>query len=183
MSFILDFHIIQLFLTSYLVNSWVFFYENDIYKIIIDNINKNKTNPVLFIIIKLDQENLAPMAGIEPATRGLTVHCYYQLSYIGIIWSGVRESNSQHPAWKAGTLPIELTPLVLISLQVTLTLLLSSLHAPCGNCVLPYCVNSINMCIINYNPSLSSVFVLKFVNIFSHFRYIVIIIFIFHNQY
>lgn len=39
------------------------------------------------------------------------------------------------------------------------------------------------MCIIYYNPSLSSVFVLKFVNIFSHFRYIVIIIFIFHNQY
>ena len=39
------------------------------------------------------------------------------------------------------------------------------------------------MCIINYNPSLSSVFVLNFVNIFSHFRYIVSIIFIFHNQY
>lgn len=85
----------------------------------------------IFIIssAKTGLGNLAPMAGIEPATRGLTVHCYYQLSYIGIIWSGVRESNSQHLAWKASTLPIELTPLVLISLQVTLTLLLSSLHA------------------------------------------------------
>lgn len=46
-----------------------------------------------------------------------------------------------------------------------------------------HCINSINMCIIHYNPSLSSIFVLKFVNIFSHFRYIVSIIFIFHNQY
>ncbi len=26
------------------------------------------------------------------------------------IWSGRRGSNSQHPAWKAGTLPIELLP-------------------------------------------------------------------------
>lgn len=39
------------------------------------------------------------------------------------------------------------------------------------------------MFIIHYNPSLSSVFVLKFVNIFSHFRYIVSVIFIFHNRY
>lgn len=57
---------------------------------------------------------LAPMAGIEPATRGLTVHCYYQLNYIGshemYVWSGLRDSNSQHSAWKTGTLPIELNP-------------------------------------------------------------------------
>lgn len=70
-------------------------------------------NPVLldFHHNKTGLGNLAPMAGFEPATRGLTVHCYYQLSYIGI-WSGLRASNSQPPAWKAGTLPIELNPLL-----------------------------------------------------------------------
>ena len=87
MSFILDFHIIQLFLTSYLVNSWFFFYENDTYKIIIDDINKSKKIQFYQIFIissaKTGLGNLAPMAGIEPATHGLTVHCYYQLSYIG----------------------------------------------------------------------------------------------------
>ena len=51
---------------------------------------KNKKNPVLsdFHHNKTGLGNLAPMAGIEPATRGLTVHCYYQLSYIGFFGAG-----------------------------------------------------------------------------------------------
>ncbi len=39
------------------------------------------------------------------------------LSYIGQKLSGKRDSNSQHSAWKADALPIELFPLTLSTIQ------------------------------------------------------------------
>ena len=50
-------------------------------------------------------------------THGLEGRCSTPLSYGDIIWSGGRDLNSQQPAWKAGTLPIELHPLKLVSLE------------------------------------------------------------------
>ncbi len=40
------------------------------------------------------------------------------LSYIGQKLSGKRDSNSQHSAWKADALPIELFPLILSILAI-----------------------------------------------------------------
>src|SRR5207245_2641222 len=47
----------------------------------------------------------------------LTKDALYRLSYVGLVrscllpkWSGRRDSNPRHPAWKAGTLPAELHP-------------------------------------------------------------------------
>src|SRR5512141_589886 len=61
------------------------------------------------------------MTGIEPVDLFLTKEALYRLSYMGSNqpgrpadpsagWSGRRDSNSRHPAWKAGALPAELHP-------------------------------------------------------------------------
>lgn len=65
-------------------------------------------------------------------THGLEGRCSTPLSYGDLIWSGRRDLNSQQPAWKAGTLPIELHPLNLVSLQG----IEPQLHPPKG-CALP----------------------------------------------
>ena len=52
-------------------------------------------------------------AGLEPATLGLEGRCSIQMSYGRITdstWSGWRDSNSRHPAPKAGALPGCATP-------------------------------------------------------------------------
>ena len=49
-------------------------------------------------------------AGLEPATLGLEGRCSIQMSYGRLIWSGWRDSNSRHPAPKAGALPDYATP-------------------------------------------------------------------------
>ena len=65
---------------------------------------------------------MEPMTGIEPVDLFLTKEALYRLSYMGSNqpgrpadpsagWSGRRDSNSRHPAWKAGALPAELHPL------------------------------------------------------------------------
>ena len=68
---------------------------------------------------------LEPTTGIEPVNLFLTKEALYRLSYVGVvrtsylivsglllcmIWSGRRDSNSRHPAWKAEALPTELLP-------------------------------------------------------------------------
>ena len=63
------------------------------------------------------------LAGLEPATLGLEGRCSIQMSYKRFIiilhphllqvfknWSGWRDSNSRHPAPKAGALPDCATP-------------------------------------------------------------------------
>ena len=61
------------------------------------------------------------MTGIEPVDLFLTKEALYRLSYMGSNqpgrpatppagWSGRRDLNSRHPAWKAGALPAELHP-------------------------------------------------------------------------
>jgi hypothetical protein len=70
---------------------------------------------------------MEPTTGIEPVNLFLTKEALYRLSYVGgklvtdslktlknnliFIWSGRRDSNSRHPAWKAEALPAELLPL------------------------------------------------------------------------
>jgi hypothetical protein len=70
---------------------------------------------------------MEPTTGIEPVNLFLTKEALYRLSYVGnklataackelknnsiIAWSGRRDSNSRHPAWKAEALPTELLPL------------------------------------------------------------------------
>ena len=64
-----------------------------------------------------------PTTGIEPVDLFLTKEALYRLSYVGSsnrngqpprtasrLWSGRRDLNSRHPAWKAGALPAELHP-------------------------------------------------------------------------
>ena len=53
--------------------------------------------------------NVFPEAGLEPAQQASKT-CVLPLDDSGPLWSGERESNPQHPAWKAGALPIELPP-------------------------------------------------------------------------
>ena len=69
---------------------------------------------------------MEPTIGIEPMNLFLTKEALYRLSYVGsrlvtdsrkelknnlnFIWSGRRDSNSRHPAWKAEALPTELLP-------------------------------------------------------------------------
>jgi hypothetical protein len=65
---------------------------------------------------------MEPTTGIEPVNLILTKDALYRLSYVGltvitltpfisqIIWSGRRDSNSRHSAWKAEALPTELLP-------------------------------------------------------------------------
>ena len=64
---------------------------------------------------------MEPTTGIEPVDLFLTKEALYRLSYMGSNqpgrlavpstgWSGRRDSNSRHPAWKAGALPAELHP-------------------------------------------------------------------------
>src|SRR6266850_7450104 len=59
---------------------------------------------------------LACPTGIEPVTPSLEGWCSIRLSYghvsdrADLIWSGWRDSNSRHPAPKAGTLPGCVTP-------------------------------------------------------------------------
>jgi hypothetical protein len=75
---------------------------------------------------------MEPTTGIEPVNLFLTKEALYRLSYVGnscrllyllfimmleillgyadSIWSGRRDSNSRHPAWKAEALPTELLP-------------------------------------------------------------------------
>ena len=70
---------------------------------------------------------MEPTIGVEPMNLFLTKEALYRLSYVGsrlvtdsrkelknnlnFIWSGRRDSNSRHPAWKAEALPAELLPL------------------------------------------------------------------------
>ena len=54
-------------------------------------------------------------AGLEPATLGLEGRCSIQMSYGRLIWSGWRDSNSRHPAPKAGALPDCATPRLPVS--------------------------------------------------------------------
>ncbi len=58
--------------------------------------------------------NMVRPAGLEPATLGLEGRCSIQMSYGRIVcsknWSGRRDSNSRHPAPKAGALPDCATP-------------------------------------------------------------------------
>ena len=72
---------------------------------------------------------MEPTTGIEPVNLFLTKEALYRLSYVGICfglcvpfdckiksggvvlsWSGRRDSNSRHSAWKAEALPTELRP-------------------------------------------------------------------------
>jgi hypothetical protein len=72
---------------------------------------------------------MEPTTGIEPVDLFLTKEALYRLSYVGhtivnvwqvnnckkqkhthLSWSGRRDSNSRHPAWKAEALPTELLP-------------------------------------------------------------------------
>ena len=75
---------------------------------------------------------MEPTNGIEPLNLFLTKEALYRLSYVGDLfsgpfflllalrwvnfkfknWSGRRDSNSRHPAWKAEALPTELLPLI-----------------------------------------------------------------------
>ena len=52
--------------------------------------------------------------GIEPVTSPLPRECSTteprERIKSGEKWSGRRDSNARHPAWKAGTLPTELRP-------------------------------------------------------------------------
>ena len=64
-------------------------------------------------------------AGLEPATLGLEGRCSIQMSYGRIVlitslkWSGWRDSNSRHPAPKAGALPDCATPRIICSSEQT----------------------------------------------------------------
>ena len=84
-------------------------------------------------------KKMEPTTGIEPVNLFLTKEALYRLSYVGrkcnlvmvtpepcsrkrfnkkvkaLAWSGRRDSNSRHPAWKAGALPTELLPLACLS--------------------------------------------------------------------
>jgi hypothetical protein len=51
---------------------------------------------------------LAGQEGLEPTTSRLTAAC--STVELQSHWSGKRDSNPQHLAWKANTLPIELFP-------------------------------------------------------------------------
>jgi hypothetical protein len=58
---------------------------------------------------------MEPTTGIEPVNLFLTKEALYLLSYVGNLktvyfWSGRRDSNSRHSAWKAEALPTELLP-------------------------------------------------------------------------
>jgi hypothetical protein len=56
---------------------------------------------------------MEPTTGIEPVNLFLTKEALYLLSYVGTLkqlWSGRRDSNSRHSAWKAEALPTELLP-------------------------------------------------------------------------
>ncbi len=67
---------------------------------------------------------LKPATGIEPVNLFLTKEALYQLSYAGNlfitqrqiqnIWSGRRDLNPRHPAWKAEALPTELLPQMVV---------------------------------------------------------------------
>lgn len=73
-------------------------------------------NSIALPILPFTEESIVPSfsrtwvgAGdrIRTCDLRLTRSLLCQLSYTSI-WSSQRESNSQHPAWRAGTLPIEL---------------------------------------------------------------------------
>ena len=82
-------------------------------------------------------KKMEPTTGFEPVDLFLTKEALYLLSYVGVsensnavpmtagapsgkpcarlnracsLWSGRRESNSRHSAWKADALPTELLP-------------------------------------------------------------------------
>ena len=64
---------------------------------------------------------MEPKAGFEPATSSLPRmrstpellgHSNSKLSSQRKLWSGRRDSNSRHSAWKADALPTELLPLI-----------------------------------------------------------------------
>ncbi|SJM89104.1 hypothetical protein CRENPOLYSF1_100015 [Crenothrix polyspora] len=55
-------------------------------------------------------QEMARLAGLEPATPSLEGWCSIRLSYKRKMWSGWRDSNPRHPAPKAGALPNCATP-------------------------------------------------------------------------
>jgi hypothetical protein len=45
-----------------------------------------------------------PTTGFEPVNLFLTKEALYLLSYVGLMWSGKRDSNPRPSAWKADAL-------------------------------------------------------------------------------
>jgi hypothetical protein len=56
------------------------------------------------MICRFQEFSLEPTTGIEPVNLFLTKEVLYLLSYVGLVWSGKRDSNPQPSAWKADAL-------------------------------------------------------------------------------
>ena len=54
--------------------------------------------------------NMVTRMGLEPMNVCVKGICVNRFTNVPKKWSGRRGSNPQQPAWKAGTLPIELLP-------------------------------------------------------------------------